>query len=84
MLLNAGNRYTRPATAARHRHGFRGRTAVKDMIEALGVPHTEVDLVLVNGRFWLCAGCGRIYWQGSHYERLRQLIRELLGSGPGG
>jgi len=28
---------------------FKGRESVKDMIEALGVPHTEVDLILVNG-----------------------------------
>jgi len=28
---------------------FNGRESVKDRIEALGVPHTEVDLVLVNG-----------------------------------
>ena len=30
-------------------HSFAGRVAVKDMIEALGVPHTEVELILVNG-----------------------------------
>lgn len=28
---------------------FRGQPAVKDSIEAIGVPHTEVDLILVNG-----------------------------------
>jgi uncharacterized protein with PIN domain len=28
---------------------FEGRASVKDMIEALGVPHTEVDLILANG-----------------------------------
>jgi len=28
---------------------FQGDPAIKDAIEALGVPHTEVDLVLVNG-----------------------------------
>ncbi len=28
---------------------FSGRTAIKDMIESLGVPHTEVDFILVNG-----------------------------------
>jgi uncharacterized protein with PIN domain len=28
---------------------FTDRNSVKDMIESLGVPHTEVDLVLVNG-----------------------------------
>ena len=31
-------------------HEFRRRASVKDMIEALGVPHTEIDLILVNGR----------------------------------
>jgi uncharacterized protein with PIN domain len=28
---------------------FSGHPAIKDAIEALGVPHTEVDLILVNG-----------------------------------
>jgi hypothetical protein len=30
-------------------HMFEGTPAVKDRIEALGVPHTEVDLILVDG-----------------------------------
>jgi uncharacterized protein with PIN domain len=30
-------------------HEFRGRPSVKDVIESLGVPHTEVDLVLADG-----------------------------------
>lgn len=30
-------------------HEFEGRVSIKDMIESLGVPHTEVDLILVNG-----------------------------------
>lgn len=29
---------------------FSGKPSVKDAIEALGVPHTEVDLILVNSR----------------------------------
>ncbi len=28
---------------------FKGSPAIKDPIEALGVPHTEVDLIIVNG-----------------------------------
>ena len=28
---------------------FKGKRSIKDMIEALGVHHTEVDLILVNG-----------------------------------
>jgi len=31
-------------------HAFSQSGSIKDMIEALGVPHTEVDLILVNGR----------------------------------
>ena len=31
-------------------HNFIDRTSVKDLMESLGVPHTEVDLILVNGK----------------------------------
>ena len=33
----------------RFEHQFIDRTSVKDLIESLGIPHTEVDLILVNG-----------------------------------
>ena len=32
----------------RFAHQFIDRTTVKDLIESLGVPHTEIDLILVN------------------------------------
>jgi len=31
-------------------HAFDHKRSVKDLIESFGVPHTEVDLILVNGR----------------------------------
>ena len=34
----------------RFEHHYLDRTSVKDLIESLGVPHTEVDLILVNGK----------------------------------
>ena len=34
----------------RFTHHFIDRTSVKDLIESLGVPHTEIDLILVNGK----------------------------------
>jgi hypothetical protein len=33
----------------RFEHAFFGKPAVKDVIESIGVPHTEIDLILVNG-----------------------------------
>ncbi len=29
--------------------------------------------------FWRCASCGRVYWQGSHYERMRAFVEEVRG-----
>ncbi|MFB3056038.1 MAG: Mut7-C RNAse domain-containing protein [Ignavibacteriaceae bacterium] len=31
-------------------HNYIDRASVKDVIESLGVPHTEVDMILVNGK----------------------------------
>jgi uncharacterized protein with PIN domain len=31
-------------------HSFVDRTSIKDMIESIGVPHSEIDLILVNGK----------------------------------
>ena len=33
----------------RFEHNFIDRASVKDVIESFGVPHTEVDLIIVNG-----------------------------------
>lgn len=44
----AGGGLSELGSPARERAVSRGQT-VKDLIEAAGVPHTEVDLVLVNG-----------------------------------
>ena len=31
-------------------HGFNTTASVKDVIEAFGVPHTEIGLILINGK----------------------------------
>jgi uncharacterized protein len=33
----------------RFTHQYVDRTSIKDLIESFGIPHTEVDLILVNG-----------------------------------
>jgi uncharacterized protein len=33
---------------------------------------------LFYSRFWICNECGRIYWEGSHWRRMEQVIGELL------
>jgi len=31
-----------------------------------------------HDEFWTCAQCHRVYWQGSHWRRMRQLVDEML------
>jgi uncharacterized protein with PIN domain len=30
--------------------------------------------------FWRCQGCRKIYWQGSHYEKLRKWVDGVVGA----
>ncbi len=31
--------------------------------------------------FWQCDRCAKVYWQGSHYRRMRRLLDDILASG---
>ena len=37
-------------------------------------PAVPLQVLLVYGAFRRCTGCGRVYWRGSHLERLDQII----------
>jgi uncharacterized protein with PIN domain len=39
-----------PRRQAEFLHAWNGPAAVKDVLESLGVPHPEIDIILVNGR----------------------------------
>ncbi len=48
------------------------------------VEKSEVETLLKPGtrkcfsEFMRCTGCGRIYWRGSHYERMKKHLEELI------
>ncbi len=67
------------------RRPFRTHQTVKDVLEAMGIPHTEVDLIVVIDLlepltrhdytdFARCTECGRVYWPGSHHARMVKLV----------
>jgi len=35
-----------------------------------------------HDRFTRCAGCGRVYWEGTHFDRLRETVARLLAPPP--
>lgn len=49
----------------------------KEEILTLLLPKTR----LYYNDFMKCPGCGRIYWQGSHWERMKDSIRKMLEGG---
>jgi len=48
--------------------------ASKEDVSASLPPRTRAAF----DEFQRCRGCGRVYWQGSHYQRLSSLLNELL------
>jgi hypothetical protein len=46
--------------------------AVADVLS----PQTQRDF----DRFFRCTGCAQVYWKGSHYERMRQFVADLLAN----
>jgi uncharacterized protein with PIN domain len=73
-------RSARPFTRCTRCNG--GLIAVsKEQIAARLAPNTHRCF----DRFWRCQGCGRIYWRGGHYERMRQWVEIVLrGDATGG
>jgi len=66
-------RSARPFTRCTRCNGlltFTGKDEVAHLVPPRSLAHFE--------RFLRCPGCGRVYWQGSHYERLRALIDDAL------
>jgi uncharacterized protein with PIN domain len=37
----------------------------------------------VQSRFSSCPRCGRIFWQGSHFEKMKEKLAVILGNGEG-
>lgn len=41
-------------------------------------PHIKNDTARIFKLFYQCSGCHKIYWKGSHYQRMMQLINDQL------
>lgn len=48
-----------------------GKDEVRDRVPPRSLAHSH--------RFLRCAGCGRVYWEGSHHQRLQAMLRRCLG-----
>lgn len=53
------------------------RTAGRDEVAHRLPPRVAGE----QSEFTLCTGCGRVYWPGSHWRRLRAVVDAVLGEG---
>ena len=54
--------------------------ADKATVEARLLPQTRAH----HDQFWRCPACDRVYWRGSHWERLRRSVDQAMGPGARG
>jgi predicted Zn-dependent peptidase len=91
-LESTFNRMARMAKSMLHRgriltieevmQGFDAVTAADISQIAEEVFHGEqcAMAVLEHDQFRVCSDCDRVYWRGSHYDRLARLLEEILDS----
>jgi len=68
-----------PLTRCMHCNG-EIRKIDKHSIESRLQPRTRAHY----SEFWQCRDCGKIYWRGSHYQRMQQLIASINNGGESG
>ena len=71
-------RSARPFTRCLHCNG-----PLVPIDKAKALPRLPPRVAARFDRFSACAGCARVYWEGSHWRRMRQLIDDLLGGSAG-
>jgi len=47
--------------------------------KAQALPQLPPRVAATFERFTACAGCGRVFWEGSHWRRMRALVDDVLG-----
>lgn len=70
LVLHDSDRGERCVACNGNLHMVFNRGEVQDLVP---------DYVYHNFRsFMRCNGCGKVYWEGSHYRRIRERISEIL------
>ncbi|MBD3243948.1 MAG: twitching motility protein PilT [Chitinivibrionales bacterium] len=54
---------------------------VRDIDRATAAGSVPERVLRTHRRFYACDSCGRVYWGGSHYDRLRRIVDTLTGDG---
>lgn len=73
LALHDSDREERCVACNGNLHAVPDRGEVQDLVPDY-VYHNFVS-------FTRCSGCGKVYWEGSHYKKIRERISEILRKG---
>jgi uncharacterized protein with PIN domain len=46
-------------------------------VDPPSLPQVPADVYEREKRFWRCPSCGKFFWRGSHYDKVRTFLEEL-------
>jgi uncharacterized protein len=61
---------------------FRCNTPLRQVDRSAVADHLPERTADLHNHFMQCATCGRVYWKGSHYDRMRALIERIKAENP--
>ncbi len=54
-----------------------GELEVVGREKVIGNPNAPKGVVERHESFWLCKNCKKVYWEGSHWERIKKAVEEI-------
>jgi uncharacterized protein len=81
QLREVVRRYALAGRAEPFRRCLRCNTRLQPVSKADILERLEPLTRLYYDEFRLCPACGRVYWQGSHYQRMTNFINQVGGGG---
>jgi len=58
------------------------KTGIMDNNVQIGVNSVPPNSLENNQEFWICTSCGKVYWQGSHWEKAQDRVKLFLNTSP--
>jgi uncharacterized protein with PIN domain len=62
-------------------HCIACNTPLEEASRARAEPHVPPYVFRTQEHFLHCPGCGRYYWKGTHWHRMREGLKGMLGGG---
>ncbi|MCX8061507.1 MAG: Mut7-C RNAse domain-containing protein, partial [Anaerolineales bacterium] len=78
QLIEVFRRWNLAAWARPFRRCLRCNGLLQAVTKAEVLAQLQPLTRLYYDKFHRCAGCGQIYWQGSHYERMQGWMRKVI------